>query len=181
MCGSVQHAMVLPGEGPGPDEVLPMNVPFRSSLLPMLLLVSATAVGNGAINFRVQLTGDQEVPPVDTDASGFAILHVDQALSAIRFRMVVTGADDILGAAGAHLHCAPAGANGPVVAFLAGSAPPGFGGRIDVRATLDDGSILNPACGANIAELVGSMLDGNVYINVHSLSHGGGEVRGQVN
>lgn len=159
-----------------------MNVPFRVSLFSALLLASSAVCANGAINFRVELSGDQEVPPVDTDASGFAILHANQALTEIRYRVVVEGADDVLGAAGAHLHCAPAGSNGPVVAFLAGSAPPGFASRVEVRATLNDDSILNAGtvCGANIAELVGAMLDGNVYINVHSLSNPGGEVRGQV-
>jgi hypothetical protein len=29
-------------------------------------------------------------------------------------------------------------------------------------------------------ELVGSMLDGNVYLNVHSTAHPGGVIRGQV-
>ena len=159
-----------------------MNVPIRVSLFSVLMLTASALCADGAVNFRVELSGDQEVPaPVDTAAHGVAILHVNQALTEIRFRLVVDGADNILGAAGAHLHCAPAGVNGPVVVFLAGSAPPGFGGRIEMRATLGDDSILNPACGENIAELVGSMLDGNVYINVHSMDHPGGEVRGQIN
>lgn len=159
-----------------------MNVLCRLTLLFSAAIVASSAAAGGAFNFRVELSGDQEVPvPIDTAARGVAILHVNEALTEIRFRLVVDGADNILGAAGAHFHCAPAGVNGPVVVFLAGAAPPGFGGRIEMRATVDDDSILNPACGDNIADLVGSMLDGNVYVNVHSMDHPGGEVRGQIN
>ncbi len=35
------------------------------------------------------------------------------------------------------------------------------------HATLNGDSILNDACGANIAEPVGAMLDGNVYNSAH--------------
>lgn len=152
---------------------------FTSALAFMIILASPLQASN-AYNFRVTLSGDNEVPPVITDTSGSAILHVDRSLSEIRFKVDIRNGDDVLGAAGAHLHCAPAGANGPVVAFVAGSAPPGFDGDLQLRATLTDESIINPACGASIAELVGSMLDGHVYLNVHSTSQPGGVARGQV-
>ncbi|MGK2924815.1 MAG: CHRD domain-containing protein [Lysobacterales bacterium] len=45
---------------------------------------------------------------------------------------------------------------------------------------MNDDSIINDTCGANIAELVDSMLDGNVYINVHSTNMPSGVIRGQI-
>lgn len=148
-------------------------------------LLSLLAVGNvaadNALNFRVVLSGDQEVPPVVTDTSGSAILHVNRDLSAVRFKLDIRAADGILGIAGAHLHCAPAGANGPVAAFLSGAAPPaGFDGRVQVRATLRDASVLPTDCGSTVADLVEAMLNGRVYVNVHSVANPGGEVRGQI-
>lgn len=150
------------------------------SILILSMLMPMQAFANSAVNFLVELSGDNEVPPVVTDTTGTANLHVNQSLTEIRFKMDIRNADDVLGVAGAHLHCAPAGANGPVAAFLAGSLPPGYDGDVQLRATLNDGSIINPVCGSNIAELVGSMLDGNVYINVHSTAFPGGVIRGQV-
>lgn len=135
---------------------------------------------SNAINFRVDLSGDNEVPPIEIETSGDAIVHVDRNLSEIRLKLTVREGDSVLGAAGAHFHCAPAGENGPVVAFVAGSFPPGYDGDFEIRATLTDASIINPACGATIAELVESMLDGNVYLNVHSTDNPGGAIRGQV-
>lgn len=146
----------------------------------LAILLAAPAWGKNAVNFRVELSGANEVPPVETDTSGAAILHVDRNLSEIRFKLAVRDGDKTLGAAGAHLHCAPAGMNGPVVVFLAGAFPPGYDGDFEIRATVTDDSIINDVCGGNITELVGSMLDGNVYINVHDVANPGGVIRGQV-
>jgi hypothetical protein len=149
-------------------------------VLVLMMVVACPLQASNAVNFNVSLSGDNEVPPVETDTSGTAILHVDQNLSELRLKLNVRSGDAVLGAAGAHFHCAPEGANGPVVAFVAGSFPPGYDGAFELRATLTDASIINPACGATIMELVGSMLDGNVYLNVHSTAHPGGVIRGQV-
>jgi len=150
------------------------------SVLFLLISFAGPLQASNAFNFQVDLSGDNEVPPIDINTSGSAILHVDRNLSEIRLKLTVRDGDAVLGAAGSHFHCAPAGENGPVVAFVAGSFPPGYDGDFEIRATLTDASIINAACGATIAELVESMLDGNVYLNVHSTSHPGGVVRGQV-
>lgn len=144
------------------------------------MFAASSAWAANAVNFRVELSGDQEVGPVETDTTGTALLHVNRALTEVRVKLDVRDGTDILGMAGAHLHCAPAGDNGPPVVFLAGAFTPGYDGDFQIRATLNDDSIINDACGADIAELVGSMLDGNVYINVHSTGHPSGEIRGQI-
>lgn len=129
-------------------------------------------------DFKAELSGDAEVPPVETDTSGEAKFNVHDGM--IDFELEIEDADDIFGAAGAHIHCAPAGQNGPVVVFLAGEVPGGFDGTIEVKATVTDANIVDQTCGATIAELVDSMRDGNTYVNVHSIDHPGGEVRGQI-
>lgn len=146
----------------------------------LLMSIPLQLYAGNAFNFQVFLSGDNEVPPVVTDTSGTAIFHVNNSLTEINFKLDIRDADNVLGAAGAHLHCAPAGANGPVVVFLAGSFPPGYDGDLQLRGTLNDGSFVNSACGTNIAELVDSMLDGNVYLNVHSTAVPSGVIRGQV-
>ena len=129
-------------------------------------------------DFKAELSGDAEVPPVQTDTSGEAkfITHDD----AIDFELEIDDAVDILGAAGAHIHCAPVGENGPVVVFLAGVVPGGLDGTIELKATLTEANIVDTACGETIAELIESMRDGNTYVNVHSIANQAGEVRGQI-
>lgn len=150
-------------------------------MIPLLSLLLATSSwAANALNFRVELSGDNEVPPVATDTTGTALLHVNRDLTEITVKLDIRDAEDVLGAAGAHFHCGAAGDLGGVVVFLAGAFTPGFDGDVQLRATLNDDSIINDTCGANIAELVDSMLDGNVYINVHSTNMPSGVIRGQI-
>ena len=128
--------------------------------------------------FKARLSGANEVPPVETETTGKAkfVARGDS----IDFELEVEDADDVFGAAGAHIHCAPAGENGPVVAFLAGPVTGGFDGSVEVEATLTAANITDPACGADIAGHVESMRQGRTYVNVHSTAHPNGVVRGQI-
>jgi hypothetical protein len=147
----------------------------------VMSLLTAAGHNNGDRNFKADLSGSAEVPAVATETTGKATFHVNRELTEIRFKLQIDNAEGILAAAGAHIHCGPAGANGPVAAFLAGAVPPsGLDGSIDIRATLTDASVLATDCGTTIAELVDAMRAGNTYVNVHSAANPGGEVRGQI-
>lgn len=146
----------------------------------VILMLANHAHAQSALNFRVPLSGDEEVPPVETQTTGTALLHVNRQRTEIRYQLDIRQADAILAVAGAHLHCAPAGQNGPVFAFLAGVISGGLDGRVRIEATLTDNNITDDLCGTTIEEVVQSMLDGSVYVNVHSAAHPGGEIRGQV-
>lgn len=128
--------------------------------------------------FKTELSGANEVPPVTSAASGEAKFIVNA--DSIDFELEIDDATDLLGANGAHIHCAPAGENGPVVVFLAAAVPGGFDGHIEVKATVTEANIVDDECGATLDELVESMRDDNTYVNVHSPEHPGGEIRGQI-
>lgn len=150
------------------------------AIITALLLTGAGANADDELEFEAELSGANEVPPVETEAVGEAEFEVDEDFSEIKFKLKVKEVDGILGVAGAHIHCAPHGENGPVVVFLAGAVPGGFVDEVEVEATFTDANVINDACGANVMELVESMLDGNTYVNVHSPDFPGGEVRGQI-
>ena len=160
-------------------------------LLPVLLIIALlTVVGGVAANsgddddreFKAKLSGTNEVPnPVNTNATGRAEFEVNSDETKIKFELTIRNATNILGAAGAHIHCAPAGTNGPVVAFLAAEVFGGFDGKVSIEATLTDANVIaGSSCGATIAALVQSMMDGNTYVNAHSPAFPGGEIRGQI-
>lgn len=152
------------------------------SVLALTLALGGAAQGSSnqrsGWELKAELTGDQEVPPVTTETTGRAKFKVRG--DTLMFRMQLRNAEDVFGAAGAHIHCAPAGVNGPVVAFLAGAVPGGLDGRVRVEGVLTDANIVNDACGADIAALVESMRDGDAYVNVHSSVYPAGVVRGQI-
>jgi len=154
-----------------------------SKIIKVLTLVGVVAAlaTNAAADelFKADLSGDQEVPPVVTDASGMAKFRLDKAETSIEIQLHV---DKGVGITQSHIHCGPAGTNGPVVVFLAGLHAAGLdvNGKWIANALITEGSIVNPACGGTMAELAASMRTGNTYVNVHSKNVPSGEIRGQI-
>lgn len=123
----------------------------------VLVLASASA---SAQLMQVLLSGAQEVPPVSTQASAKGTISVGADL-AISGSVSTTGVEGTM----AHIHKAPAGQNGPVV--------------VPMVKTADN--IWSIPAGAKLTEAqFQDLKDGNLYINVHSAAHKGGEVRGQL-
>jgi hypothetical protein len=155
------------------------------------LLVAAIASPVGATDsderraFAAVLKGGNEVPAVDTDGFGFAAIGVNRAETAIGFVLTTFRLENILVA---HIHCAPAGVNGPVVADLFGPvSPPG----VTKNGLLAHGVITNaqvkpvpdgpcPGGVANFDDLLAQIREGNAYVNVHTTAVGSGEIRGQI-
>jgi len=154
-----------------------------STLLKVLAVLGITgALASNATAdelFKANLSGDQEVPPVATDSAGMAIFRLDKSETSIEIQLRV---DKGVGITQSHIHCAPAGVNGPIVVFLAGLHAAGLdvNGKWVSNAFLSDASIVNPACGGTIADLAESMRTGNTYVNVHSQAVPGGVIRGQI-
>jgi hypothetical protein len=141
---------------------------------------SVTARGNGGgLKFEAELSGAEEVPPVVTETEGEAELRFNRDLTELKFELEV---EDGIRVRQAHIHCAAAGANGPVVVFLAGNHDPGWdidGDWIN-DATATNTNIVNTSCGTTLAELAQAMSEGRTYVNVHTTANTGGEVRGQI-
>lgn len=114
----------------------------------------------GAEDVRVMLSGDQEVPPVKTMGSGSGAITVgsDMAVSG----SVTT--KDVPGSA-AHIHLGAAGKNGEVIIPLQKSGADTW--------TVPSGAKLTPA-------QYDAFKAGDLYINVHTKAHPGGEVRAQL-
>ena len=145
------------------------------------LCLSNFAYAGQGLSFRAKLSGGAEVPtPVNTDTKGRASFRVDRDFESIDFKLKIKKAEGILAVAGAHIHCAPEGQNGPVVAFLAGAIPGGINGTLKISATLSDDNIIDVGCGSDVEELAEAMSMGMTYVNVHSTNNPGGEVRGQI-
>jgi len=113
--------------------------------------------GNGG---AVMLSGEHEVPAVSTSAngSGTITVHADRSVS---------GSVTTNGVAGtmAHIHMAASGKNGPVIIPLKKTG--------DSTWSVPDGAKLSEA-------QYEAYKAGDLYVNVHSAAHKGGEVRGQL-
>jgi hypothetical protein len=152
-----------------------------------LLLLSAvfTLVGLASgdeLEFRARLSEDNEVPPLDTDTTGKARVEFNDDLTEAEFRLKVKDGDRITRA---HIHCAPAGQNGPIVVALlehrdGGVSTVRLSEEVELEATITSASISNDTCGATLEKLAQSMSDGNTYVNVHTEDNPSGVIRGQL-
>lgn len=126
--------------------------------------------------FTAKLSGGEEVPPTNSTATGAAELKLNSNATQLSYRVNVTSIDKVTAA---HLHLAPKGVNGPVVATLYSAVPGGEVNGILAEGTIDASDLSGPLAGKTIGELVDEMGAGNVYVNVHSSDYPGGEIRGQ--
>lgn len=148
------------------------------ALAPFLLLAVVPSGGEDA-KFRAELSGDQEVPSVDSNASGDFRIRFEDDFSSATFRLRVNDGERITQA---HLHCGEEGMNGPVIVFLFGFHDRGWDldGKVLDDITITDANIVNDACGTTLEEIAEAMADGRVYVNVHSVANPSGEIRGQL-
>jgi hypothetical protein len=129
--------------------------------------------------FHATLEGEQEVPPVDSDAKGFAIFSANNDRTELQFQVIVVNIENVTAA---HIHLAPKGENGDIVAFLFNPEAPTEGRTNGVLAegTITSADLVGPLEGATLSELIDEMEEGNTYVNVHTVQHPGGEIRGQI-
>lgn len=113
--------------------------------------------GSNAVG--VKLSGAQEVPPVNVTGSGSGSFRLADDGT-------ITGSVSTEGVAGtaAHIHLGARGRNGPVIVPL--------GKKGDTYSV--------PAGRKLTAAQINAWKAGELYVNVHTARHKGGEVRGQI-
>lgn len=128
--------------------------------------------------FGAVLLGENEVPPVETDAAGLALFTLDEAAGTLDYRVYVANLE---GVTESHIHKGPPGFNGNAVVYL-------------LRPQDDPVSITGPLAAGTVTESdlfgvlgregFGSFVENlraeNLYVNVHTVEYPTGEIRGQV-
>jgi Cu/Zn superoxide dismutase len=115
-------------------------------------------------SFVATLTGLNEVPTNTSTGWGVASVTLSNNFQAVDYKIAVSGLSSAI--TGAHFHYGAAGRNGPVVhnltvqdKYWAGSVP---------AATLT-------------SAFLDSLIQGKVYVNIHTTNNTGGEIRGNLN
>ena len=117
------------------------------------------------LSFKVALTGAQQVPPVQTTATGTADLTYDPATRMLTWSVTSSGLSGP--ATMAHFHGpATEGKNAPPVIWLSEKGAP-------VPNPIKGSATLTP-------EQAQQFTGGEWYVNVHTQANPGGEIRGQV-
>ncbi len=131
------------------------------SIAALALAACAGMGGGGGKSVGVSLSGGEEVPPVQTQASGSGNITVGEDGS-VSGSVTTTGMNGVA----AHIHQGARGQNGPVI----------------VPFVKQGDNVWGPAPGAKLNEAqMSAFKAGNLYVNVHSPQHKGGEIRAQLN
>jgi hypothetical protein len=128
--------------------------------------------------FIARLFGANEVPPVTTNAQGIGCFSLSQDRQSLEFRLKLC---DVTNVVVAHLHLAPAGVNGPVVAFLFGPLTNAVSIEFAIfTGAITQSDLIGPLAGHSLEDLVNEICAGNIYANVHTVQNPSGEIRGQL-
>lgn len=181
------------------DKPLPTAFEVRAPLF-------AAAVQADSSNLGTHLTGTEEVlttapgdpTPADSRAQGEAVFRVSANGSTVDFRLIASNIDNVIMA---HIHCGPAGVNGPIRMWLSPVIGPdgaqglnGSGPHDGVLAsgTFSPTGVVCPASAVGQdMPLLDAMRAGLTYVNVHTNDgvaptntgpgdFPGGEIRGQL-
>ena len=133
--------------------------------------------------FWASLDGYQEVPALSTPAGGEFDARLTQN-GTIEYELSYSGFGT--GVSASHIHLGRPGTTGGVSAFLCGggdkpACPQGSG---TVTGTIDPADVTGPAAqgiaAGEFEELLAAMRAGATYVNVHSPTFPGGEIRGAI-
>jgi hypothetical protein len=129
--------------------------------------------------FSASLSGNDEVPPTQSTATGLAKLETDENGTQVSYWLNITGLNEITGA---HIHNGSAAQNGDVVVTLSGpeSAQNAENAVISLEGNITNDKLQGPLADKELSELVSLMSDGTVYVNVHTGEFKDGAIRGQI-
>jgi hypothetical protein len=116
--------------------------------------------------FTAKLTGKDEVPPVNTQATGMAQFQLSSDGKELNYDLSGT---NLQGFMMAHIHQGKSGENGQPV------APLQMG-----KGKVSSSDLQEPLAGKQISDLVDLMKNGGAYVNVHTNQNQNGEIRGQI-
>lgn len=172
---------------------------MRARLVGTAFVLGAVVVGAAVAglnrNWSTHANGSMEVPARDTRGQAQLILHLSDDETSFDYKLV---ASNITNVTQAHIHMAPPGTNGPIVAWLfPGTTPPAGPagqGRTDgvlAEGTFTAATLTGPLAGQPLSALVDALNGGSAYVNVHTNDgvappdtgagdFPGGEVRGDI-
>ena len=125
-----------------------------------LVLFAACSGMTTGTSGELKLSGDQEVPPVITSATGTGVIKVTDDGS-VSGSVTTKGLDGTM----AHIHIGAADKNGPIIVHLTKTA---------------DGVWSVPPGAKLTADQLKAYRAGELYVNVHTAANKGGEVRAQL-
>lgn len=141
--------------------------------------------------YSAALSGDAEIPNVNTQATGEATFELNAQAAALGDAAAAASSGDQISyginvqnieeVTAAHIHMGNSEENGPVVVTLFDPQTPtgSINGEL-AGATITSQNLEGPLKGRQISNLVDLFDAGEAYVNVHTLTNPDGEMRGTI-
>jgi hypothetical protein len=162
-------------------EVSIFSIVAAAAAVSATLMITVATLGyadlvlaQGPAKFGFNLTGSEEVPPVQTNATGMAdISPYTIAGDSITYSVNATNIKDVTAG---HIHFGKQGENGPIVFTMFKYDPP----RDEVleTGTITADKLEGPLKGKQVSDLAFAGANGSLYMNIHTLENPNGEIRG---
>jgi CHRD domain len=117
--------------------------------------------------FTAKLSGKDEVPPVNTQATGTAQFQLSSDGKEINYDLTTTNLNGFMMA---HIHQGKSGENGQPI-----TTPLQMG-----KGKITSSDLQGSLAGKQMPDLVDLMKNGGAYVNVHTNQNQNGEIRGQI-
>jgi hypothetical protein len=123
--------------------------------------------------FMASLSGQDEVPPTNSQANGMADFTVMG--DSVEYTV---NASNMQGVTAGHIHSGKQGENGPVVVTLFKNYSPS--NEVSETGSITADKLEGSMAGKQLTDLATAMSNGETYVNVHTEQNPNGEIRGQI-
>lgn len=144
----------------------------------LALVALAASAAEAPQQARAFMTGDQQLPPIETLALGYALFTPNADLTKVHYRVVVGNMRDVTAS---HIHAGRATEDGPpVVNLFTGPAKEGRFEGVLAEGDFTAADMMGLMQGKTLKDLWNMARDQRLYVNVHTDAHPEGEIRGQM-
>jgi hypothetical protein len=131
-----------------------------------------SAFAQGPQKIIMNLSGSEEVPPVQTEATGVAEFTPGE--DSVAYSINTT---NIEGVTAGHIHLGKQGENGPIIVTLFNYDSPM--NQVSESGTFTADKLEGPLAGKELSDLAIAGANGTLYVNIHTQQNPNGEIRGQ--
>ncbi len=149
------------------------NTPITSSS-------STTSMPLESASYAAELTGDQSVPAVTTQASATFAMEYISDTKELSWRLEITKA--LTNPTLAAIYEGKAGVSGAAVymLYVAGEGEEGSKVGLLEEGVINEDDLIGPLQGGTMADLIQLIRDGNAYVSIGNKSHPTDAIRGEI-
>src|ERR671922_2312973 len=154
-------------------------VTLASVSIIIFLSILPNAQGQELVGFYANLSGTEEVPPTNSNASGLAVVLYNNESSELSYLVNVTGLEKI---SQSQIHNGTKGINGEAVVPLATNetGEEKQNGSIIFQGNIKEDDLEGPLNDNNMSALIQLMSNESAYVNIRTDENPDGEIRGQL-